>query len=218
METERIASSDTKKRILEAAGKVFSERRFQDATIREICTAAGVNVAAVNYHFGDKKRLYLATLKYWQRFAFEKYPLDRAADRLLPAEDRLKAFIGQFLNRVFDEGEASWFARLMVRELVEPTEGLDMVVEEAARPTFDILRGIVGELLGKGTPEMTIRLCSASVVGQAVFFFFQRPIISRLFSDEVWDVSKTGQITDHVTRFSMAAIKAFAAGQRGGRS
>ncbi|HEY3274983.1 MAG TPA: CerR family C-terminal domain-containing protein [Syntrophorhabdaceae bacterium] len=216
MKNRSTASSDTKTRILEAAGKVFSGRRFQDATVREICTDAGANVAAVNYHFGDKKRLYLATLKYWQRFAFEKYPMDRAADLSLSPEERLKVFILQFLRRVFDEGEASWFGRLMVRELVEPTEGLDMVVEEAARPTFEILAAIIRELLGKGASETTIRLCGASVIGQSVFFFVQQPLIKRLFSDETWDRSKTDVIAEHIARFSLTAMKAFASGKKKG--
>jgi TetR/AcrR family transcriptional regulator, regulator of cefoperazone and chloramphenicol sensitivity len=218
MEKDYSVSSDTKMRILKAAGKVFSDHRFQDATVREICAAAGVNVAAVNYHFGDKKRLYLATLQHWQRFAFEKYPLDRAADPSVAPEERLKDFIVQFLRRVFDEGEASWLGKLMIRELLEPTEGLDMVVEEAARPTFAILRKIIRELLGEDAPEMTVRLCGASVVGQTIFFFVQQPLIKRLFSDEPWDRSKADMIAEHVADFSLAAIKTFASRKGGDRA
>jgi TetR/AcrR family transcriptional regulator, regulator of cefoperazone and chloramphenicol sensitivity len=212
------APSDTKIRILKAAGKVFSGRRFQDATVREICAEAGVNVAAVNYHFGDKKSLYLAALRHWQRAAFEKYPLDRASDPSASAEERLKTFIIQFLSRVFDEGEASWFGKLMVRELVEPTEGLDMVVEEAVRPTFGVLAGIIRALVGEDAPETTVRLCAASIAGQSIFFFVQQPVIKRLFSGETWDQSKTEMIVEHITRFSLAGIKASASDKGGERA
>ncbi len=49
---------DTKARLIEAAGEEFGEKGFLAATVRAICARAGANLAAVNYHFGDKDRLY----------------------------------------------------------------------------------------------------------------------------------------------------------------
>ena len=46
-----------REKILDAAGRVFAERGYKSATIRQICQAAEVNVAAVNYYFGDNKSL-----------------------------------------------------------------------------------------------------------------------------------------------------------------
>ena len=51
-------SSDTEKRLLEAAGEVFAEFGYRAATVRQICEKAGANIAAVNYYFGDKEKLY----------------------------------------------------------------------------------------------------------------------------------------------------------------
>lgn len=215
---DTIARSDTKRRILEAAGECFAEGGFRHATVREICTRAEVNIAAINYHFRDKKGLYLAALKYWQQAAFEKYPLDRATDASLPPGERLGIFVSQFLRRVFDKGEASWFGKLIVRELVEPTEGLDLMVEEAARPTFEVLSGIIRELLGKGATEKAVRLSAASVVGQAIFFYVQGPIIRRLFAGEDWAASQVDMIAAHVTSFSLNAMKKTKAGMKKGET
>jgi AcrR family transcriptional regulator len=52
-------SGEARDRILLAAGREFAERGYEAATVRDICLAAGVNGAAVNYYFGDKKRLYI---------------------------------------------------------------------------------------------------------------------------------------------------------------
>src|ERR1700682_3996592 len=60
---EAAASDRTREKLLEVAGKVFAERGYQAATIREICVRAGANVAAVNYHFGDKLGLYTEILQ-----------------------------------------------------------------------------------------------------------------------------------------------------------
>jgi len=53
----KTASEQTRARLLDAAREVFSEHSFQGATVREICRRAEANVAAVNYHFGNKEGL-----------------------------------------------------------------------------------------------------------------------------------------------------------------
>ena len=53
-----IARDTTKVKLLEAAGEEFADKGFERATIRGICERAGANIAAVNYHFGDKEQLY----------------------------------------------------------------------------------------------------------------------------------------------------------------
>ena len=52
-----MAQKDTVERILDAAEILFAERGFAETSLRTITSAAGVNLAAVNYHFGSKKAL-----------------------------------------------------------------------------------------------------------------------------------------------------------------
>jgi TetR/AcrR family transcriptional regulator, regulator of cefoperazone and chloramphenicol sensitivity len=215
MEDQDVTYTETEKRILEAAGRTFAESGYRHATVREICARAGVNVAAVNYHFRDKKNLYFVTLRHWQSAAFRKYPPELATDRSKPAEERLKAFIHQFLSRILDEGETSWFGKIMAREVMEPSGGLDMVVKEGIRPLFDHLSSIVRELIQGRPSPATVRLCAASVVGQCLYFVHAKPVIKRLFPAEAAGALDKEAIASHVTRFSVSAIKSFASSKKG---
>lgn len=58
-----MAQSETVERILDAAEQLFAERGFAETSLRLITSKAGVNLAAVNYHFGSKKALIQAVFR-----------------------------------------------------------------------------------------------------------------------------------------------------------
>ena len=66
----------TKDRLLEAACTIFADKGFRDATVAEICEAANANIAAVNYYFGDKEKLYDEVWHCAFSHATEAYPVD----------------------------------------------------------------------------------------------------------------------------------------------
>ncbi|MGA9778199.1 MAG: CerR family C-terminal domain-containing protein [Limisphaerales bacterium] len=207
-ETHAAASPESVRgRLLEAAGEVFAETGFRNATVREICRRAGANVAAVNYHFGDKGTLYAEVLRDSQQKAFEKYPplLGVAADA--PPEEKLRAFIRSFLLRIFDSGTTTRFGKIMSREMVEPTPALDLLLEVRIRPMADLLRGLVAEILGGPPDDEEVRLCCFSIVSQCVFFHHCRTMITRLFPDQRLDASAVAPLAGHIARFSLAAMK-----------
>ena len=59
----RMDGRETEEKIIECAGQLIAEKGFASVTSKEICRAAGVNLAAVNYHFGSRDGLYLAVGK-----------------------------------------------------------------------------------------------------------------------------------------------------------
>jgi len=203
---------ETRRQLLEAAGEVFAEVGFRNATVREICRRAGANIAAINYHFGDKEALYTEVLRLAHGRAVEKYPplLDLAADA--PPEKKLRAFVHSLLLRIFDPGPNAWHGKLMSREMIEPTAALDSLVAERIRPMAAQLWKIVAEILDRPLNDERVRLCGFSVVSQCVFYHHCGPVVSRLFPKQpALDAAGIEQLAAHITKFSLAAMKVFSA-------
>jgi TetR/AcrR family transcriptional regulator, regulator of cefoperazone and chloramphenicol sensitivity len=200
--------AETRRQLLEAAGEVFAEAGFRDATVREICRRAGANIASVNYHFGDKETLYVEVLRYAQGKALEKYPPLLGVPADAPPEKKLHAFVLSLLLRIFDKGRAAWHGKLMSREMIEPTGALDSLVEERMRPMAGLLWQIVADILNRPLNHEQVRLCAFSVVSQCVFYHHCRPVVSRLFPNlEPLDAAGIERLAGHITQFSLAAMK-----------
>src|SRR3954449_8361048 len=117
----------TKARLLEAAGEEFAEKGFESARVRSICRRAGVNLAAVNYHFGDKERLYVETVMEAHRCGTELLP-ESVFQEGGPA-DQLRRYIHHFLSNVLAlRGHPRWHHTLMLREMLQPTLASDTLV------------------------------------------------------------------------------------------
>ncbi|MGA2192283.1 MAG: CerR family C-terminal domain-containing protein [Nitrospirota bacterium] len=200
----KVMESSSKQRILEAAGEIFAENGFRIVTVREICRRAGVNVAAINYHFGDKEGLYKEVLSRWQAAAYQRYPLE--VNGYEPPEEQLKSFIRAFLFRMLGNGRPSWFGKLVAREFIEPTAALDMLIENTIRPTYITLSAIVKRLLPEGASEEEVSLSCASIIGQCIYFHNARHVMERLHRQSSYMAEEIEGIARHVTEFSLRAL------------
>ena len=200
-------SADTRARLLEAAVEVFAEEGFRKATIQRICRLAGANIAAAHYHFGDKEGLYTAVFEYAERHAAERTPAESAEG--VGPEERLRVHVRWFLSRLLDPGKPAWIARLLARELIDPTPALDGLVRRRMRATHDQLADIVRGILGPDATQEAVRLCTLSVISQCVFYKNSAAVVSRLYP-EIVPSREVERLADHVTRFSLEAMHGLA--------
>ena len=208
--TERVG---TRARIVTAAGEVFAEHGFRAATVRQITERAGVNLAAVNYHFRDKAELYAQVLQQAHGAVLHVGRLTAASQEAgrTPAE-RLRAFVGTFLHYLLDPDRPAWHPRVRARELTEPTPALDRLVDEAIRPMSTALCDIVRALTGPALPGPELVLLAQSVLGQCLFYSQCGALIQRVHPDSRVDRPEDiERLADHVTAFSLPAIRAAAA-------
>jgi AcrR family transcriptional regulator len=197
----------TREKLIEAAGEVFAEAGFRDATVREICARAGANVAAVNYHFRDKLGLYSEVIK---SAIMAQQPVGQNSFEAHGADPRaaLSALVHQWMERVRDGGKPAWFARIMAHEMTQPTPALDRVTE-AMQPNYLRLRTLVGKLIGRSANDARTRMCVHSVVGQILHYVQSRAMLARLWPDlNLDDAKQRRAIADHIVEFSLAGLKA----------
>lgn len=209
MHLDSPSSPDTRERLIQAAGEVFAEQGFKAATVREICARAGANVAAVNYHFGDKENLYAEALTHAQKKAIEQYPATMGLGPNPTPEDRLRAFVRAFLMRIFDPKRPSWWGKLLSREMIEPTAALDIMIDGQIRPQAALLGKVVADVIGPSATPDDIRRCTQSIAAQCVFYHHMREVIARLFPGGPTPAEEAEELIEHVTRFSLEGLRRY---------
>ncbi len=205
----------TRERIAEAAGEIFAERGFDGTTVRDICQRAGANIAAVNYYFGDKQRLYIEAVVRAHCWRMEQARLPEWSEGT-PAETKLLDFITTFFRRVLTGPEDTWHTRLMMREMAHPTAACAELIQSSIRPQFEILLSILRDLLPADVSDDQLRLTAFSIVGQCLFYHFADPVVRNLLSDEQYSELSVSTLAQHVFDFSLNSINQATRGARKG--
>lgn len=202
-----MSSDSAREQILAAAGPVFAEKGYQATTVREICKSADVNLAAVNYHFGDKKRLYLEAVRLAHQNRAREVPMPNwAAD--VPPSEKLSGFVATLLTRILEDQTSPWQMRLMMREVLTPTDACRHLVEDYIRPHFEMLLGIVDELVPQPTTVAERHRIAFSIIGQCIHYRVGRHVVSMLIPNCMSSVElEIDRLTQHIVQFTLAAIQ-----------
>ena len=121
--------SDTRARILDAAERLFMAHGYDGTSMRQITSEAGVNLAAVNYHFGSKEALIQEVFRRRLDWLNEERmrtldALEAAAgDQPVKPSQIVDAFFGTMIRMAEDEERGGViFLRLLGRTLTEPSD------------------------------------------------------------------------------------------------
>jgi len=197
----------TKARLLLAAREIFAVRGAREATVRDICAKASANVAAVNYHFGGKDKLYMAVLMDFLEQAQAKYPVSMGLGPKTQPEDRLKAYIRSLLHRLMGDGDPinERLGLLLTAEFIEPSESFSIVAERYIMPQHEVLLGILRELMPRAD-ERSIHLCAAGVSGHCLLIDNAKQHIRNLCPEMALENLGVELVADFVHRYAMAGI------------
>lgn len=213
--SESSSANSTRERLLAAAMQVFAERGYEAATIREICSRAEANVAAVHYHFGDKRSLYEAIFS----TLFDTLRTRRRAflPPEAPAEERLRVYLRVLFEEIFiGDGDAErqvQLSAIYLAEMARPTEALDRIVAEHLEPDARELYSIVADLLGSPPDDPLTVDCAASIIGQVLYYYHAEPIISRLHAGRPPVSARIDALVEHILLFSLGGLERVARGR-----
>ncbi len=208
-----VMPEDTRSKLLDAAGQVFAESGFQAATVREICARAGVNIALVNYHFGDKLELYTEVLRY-SVGASGNGIINQAIASTAPPEEAFRELIHAMLLRVCRADRPGWHFRLMMHEFAQPTPAMESVINETMRPVYDRFRELIGIMRNLTRDHDQVRLSTHSVIGQVVHYAHAHHVISRVWPELELNPERIEQIATHIADFSLAGLGQMAPTQK----
>lgn len=139
---------DTRVALMRAAQRVFSQKGFKGATVKDIAEEAKVNVSLVSYYFEGKEGLYRACVDDFGR-ARLKIAENILTDVKTPTEFRvkLKIFVEQTLQEHFEEEESSC---IVLQEMMTQPELIKDVFKETVLKIFDAIVGFVTRAHCKG--------------------------------------------------------------------
>ncbi len=208
---------ETRQRLLDAAERLFAENGFDQTSVREITAEAGVNVAAINYHFGGKDNLYrevfhrrLANLRE-QRIS-KLARLLESSEGSVSLDDVIATFTTTFLEPLMHHSEGRLLIELIAREMLAPHLPRAIFFEEMIDP----VRTSLGRALQAAVPALSdeqASRCVHSIIGQLVHVIHHARLASEA-DRQPTPALDLHTMAGHVVRFSVGGVLAVAGPNR----
>ena len=212
-----LAKQSSAELLLSAAAELFTNRGYDGVSTRDIADQAGVNLALIQYHFGSKAKLFLATVDHLTE---EKSDLLENL-RPIPAECtqaegaiELVYFIKTFLTFLLQSNQAKKSCRLIYRELfsgssddVELFESVvGFIVERHSQPMEKRVSSIL-KFVTPGLKEKELSAMTRSILGQCSFYATNRPLLAKLESEPLDSSENCELLSKHVAEFSLRGAR-----------
>ena len=204
----RSETEHPRQKLVLAALKLFAEKGFEGASTRDIADAAGANISAIRYYFGDKAGLY--------RAAFTE-PLGENAhgcadiDPTKPLPEALHQFFAEFLEPL-KRGEAVRLVmKLHFREMIEPTGAWEEAIEAEIKPQHEAMVRMLTQRFGISAPDVDVQRLAFSVVGMAVHYYVGQDIVNAIAPEVLASPDAIDTLAARLAHYAAAMIEAEAA-------
>lgn len=171
-----VLHDSVRERLLEKAEKLFAEKGYKGTNIREITREAECNIAAVNYYFGSKEKLYEAV--FMRRIALLRdQRIHKMETAMAQAGHKatltfvLETFAQAFFEPFLEVSEGRMIITLIAREMISPRLNPDLFYHEMVQPMVQCM----GEALvkvGIQLPSKVLERCIFSYIAQLMHLVF----------------------------------------------
>ncbi|MGH8846851.1 MAG: CerR family C-terminal domain-containing protein [Polaromonas sp.] len=172
---QRSDGVEARAQLLHAALKLFSDQGFAKTSIRDIAQAAGANVAAISYYFGDKAGLYRAVFT---------EPIGSARDDIalynqphFTLRQSLEGFFAGFLEPMRQGELVQLCTRLHFREMLEPTGLWAEEIDNGIKPAHAALVAVLCRHLAVTRADDDVHRLAFSITGLALQLFIGRDVV-----------------------------------------
>jgi AcrR family transcriptional regulator len=198
---------DARDRLLDAAEALFCEKGFEGVSVRELTATAGCNLAAVNYYFGGKDKLYAEMFR--RQFEMMIQRNLEIIERVMSQPDvslevLLRAVMEPVIRRVIENETGGKVMRLLVREILNRRIDRETLAADMKGRLFDRL----GQAILQLVPEIDsdkILLVVLSFDGAIL-----HPFLFMDFYQENMPGLSIDDLLDHMVRFVAAGIRGYA--------
>jgi len=201
---QRRDGLSTRALVLEAAGRIFAEKGYQEATTREICQMAGANSAAVNYYFGSKEGLYDEVLAEAHRQIVSLEQMESVVKSSLSAEEKLRAIFSLVLHAAANAQE-SWGVKVILREIAFPSGSLPDSLRKEIMPKAALMRDLIGQAAGVSGGSAEAARAAFLVMSPCAFLIF----FSKVFRSGIApDMTDADGLRESMISYAMGGLSA----------
>ncbi|WDS34794.1 CerR family C-terminal domain-containing protein [Pseudoxanthomonas sp.] len=191
----------TRSRILESAGRLIAASGYAETTSKAVAADAGVDLASINYHFGNRSGLYQAVLAEGHRGLVSLSELSRLADSGLSASEQLREVLDRIVGGIVEAD--GWHVRVIAREIASPSPHLDMLFAQEVMPKMARLVQVISQITGIPAGDPALMRCLLSVAAPCLMLMIGGHLPGPI--QQVFQMPRA-VLVGHLHAFAMAGL------------
>jgi len=199
-------SDPVREKLLDAAEVLFCEKGFDGTSVRDLTNAARCNIAAVNYYFGGKNKLYVQMFRRQMRRLLQRHRehIDVLAKKPNASlEDLIRGTITVPLKAIENKDKSSAVTKLLVREVLNQHVNKDEIIGDLKTEFFPLFCDAMMRFC-PGLESPAARMCvftlDALVVHPILFF--------EMYQETIPGINAEG-IIEHIVKFASEGIRTY---------